>query len=47
MTKDIEAVASDIVDSAFKVHQAFGPGCLNQHINNAMPMNFASAVGKS
>jgi len=28
MIKDIEAVASDIVDSAFKVHQAFGPGLL-------------------
>ena len=28
MTKDIEAVASDIVHSAFKVHQAFGPGLL-------------------
>ena len=28
MTKDIEAVASNIVDFAFKVHQAFGPGLL-------------------
>jgi GxxExxY protein len=28
MTNDIEAVAKDIVDSAFKVHQAFGPGLL-------------------
>ena len=28
MTKDIEAVDGDIVDSAFKVHQAFGPGLL-------------------
>jgi len=28
MTKDIEAVAKDIVDSAIKVHKEFGPGLL-------------------
>lgn len=28
MKNDIEAVASDIVDSAFKVHKEFGPGLL-------------------
>lgn len=28
MTRDIEAVARDIVDAAFKVHKAFGPGLL-------------------
>ncbi len=28
MTNDIESVAKDIVDSAFKVHQAFGLGLL-------------------
>ena len=28
MTNDIEAVAKDIVDAAFKVHKEFGPGLL-------------------
>ena len=28
MAKDIEAVAKDIVDAAFKVHKEFGPGLL-------------------
>ena len=28
MPEDIESVAQDIVDAAFKVHQALGPGLL-------------------
>jgi len=28
MTNDIEAVAKDIVDAAYKVHKEFGPGLL-------------------
>ncbi|WKZ50693.1 MAG: GxxExxY protein [Anaerolineales bacterium] len=28
MTEDIEAVAKDIVDAAYKVHKEFGPGLL-------------------
>ena len=28
MTADIEAVAKDIVDAAYKVHKEFGPGLL-------------------
>lgn len=28
MTENIEAIAKDIVDSAFKVHKEFGPGLL-------------------
>jgi GxxExxY protein len=28
MTREIEAIASDIVDAAIKVHQALGPGLL-------------------
>jgi len=28
MTKEIEAIAADIVDAAYKVHKQFGPGLL-------------------
>jgi len=45
MANDIEAVARDIVDAAFKVHKEFGPGITrNPLISNAMPTNCESVV---
>ena len=45
MGVDIEAIAKDVVDAAFKVHKQFEPGLLSLLIRHVMCTNFANAAG--